>query len=386
VKIVTLLTDLFDATGGIQTYNRSLVHALDQIAAERDLVVTNLVLNDRGGSGLAEKYLDANRTTYLPFSRRKSAFAFAALREALDASAVVVGHVNFAPLVLGFQLLRPRLRTVLAIYGIDVWTRVPFLQRQGARRAKMVLSISASTRDRAVAANHLDSSKITVIPCTLDPFYGNGQRISSRSDLSLPDGPMILAVSRLSDTERYKRIDLLLQALKIVALRIPDAYCVIVGDGAYRAGLQAMARNLGVKDRVIFPGRVSDEVLPSYYGAADLFALPSLKEGFGIVFLEAMYYSKPCIGVRAGGVPEVVADGKTGYVTAPDDPEALAGSIINLLANESLREDMGRAGKKRLQQEFSNEAFRRRLEAALCERIPAADDPALLRSDETIDD
>src|SRR5262249_39956412 len=115
VKIVTLLTDLFDAIGGIQTFNRSLVHALDSIAAERDLLVTNLVLTDKGVSSLAERYFDCNRTTYVPFRRHKPAFTLAALREVMDASVVVVGHVNFAPLVLGFQLLRPTLRTALAI-------------------------------------------------------------------------------------------------------------------------------------------------------------------------------------------------------------------------------------------------------------------------------
>lgn len=367
VKIVTLLTDLFDAIGGIQTFNRSLVHALDSIAAERDLLVTNLVLNDKGGSSLAERYFDSNRTTYVPFRRHKPAFTLAALREVMDASVVVVGHVNFAPLVLGFQLLRPTLRTALAIYGIDVWTKVPFLQRQGARCANLVLSISASTRDRAVAANRLDSSKIALVPCTLDPFYGSGQVIRSRSELSLPGGPMILAVSRLSDTERYKRIDLLIQSMKKVLPCHPDAFCVIVGDGTYRASLQAMARDLGIQDSIIFPGRVSDELLPSYYRAADLFALPSLKEGFGIVFLEAMYYAKPCIGVRAGGVPEVVDDGRTGYITAPDDPDALAASILALVLDENLREAMGRAGRQKLQREFSSETFKRKLEAALCQ-------------------
>jgi glycosyltransferase involved in cell wall biosynthesis len=117
-----------------------------------------------------------------------------------------------------------------------------------------------------------------------------------------------------------------------------------------------------MRDKVIFTGWVSDNLLPSYYQACDVFALPSLKEGFGIVFLEAMYYAKPCIGARAGGIPEVIEDGKTGFLAEPGDANALADSLSNLLRNATLRREMGRVGQERFEREFSFRKFHERLD------------------------
>jgi glycosyltransferase involved in cell wall biosynthesis len=367
MKVVALLTDLFDGIGGIQTFNRSLTKTLGEIAEERDWTVKTLVLNDTGDSTMANLYLNPARNSYTAFHRGKSAFAAATFREAATASALIFGHVNFAPLALGLRVTRPSLRTMLAIYGIDIWGKVSLLQRFGARSIDKVLSISASTRDQAVAANGLDPEKISIIPCTLDPFYGNGHSIKSRSQLSLPKGPMILTVSRLHDTERYKNIDVLISSMKSIVRELPDAFCVVVGEGPYKTTLQDLARTLDLEDNIIFAGRVPDELLPSYYHSSDIFVLPSLKEGFGIVFLEAMYYEKPCVGVRAGGIPEVIEDGKTGYLALPSDAQALADAITRLISDNELRARMGRAAKERLDHEFSSAAFKRRLESAICQ-------------------
>ena len=110
--------------------------------------------------------------------------------------------------------------------------------------------------------------------------------------------------------------------------------------------------------------------MPLYYQACDVFVLPSLKEGFGIVFLEAMQYAKPCIGARAAAVPEVIVDGESGLLTAPGDPRSLERALTTLLTDEALRQSMGRAGLRRLETNFSFPAFRHRLEEVLC-RPPA---------------
>jgi hypothetical protein len=121
-----------------------------------------------------------------------------------------------------------------------------------------------------------------------------------------------------------------------------------------------------VADRVVFTGFVADELLPSYYDAYDLFVLPSLREGFGIVFLEAMYHAKACVGARAGGIPEVVKDGGTGLLAKPDSVDSFVLCVVRLLGNGQERGAMGRRGKERLEREFSCEKFRARLERVLC--------------------
>jgi asparagine synthase (glutamine-hydrolysing) len=366
MRILVLLTDLFDAVGGIQTFNRALVKALDEIAEERGWTVTALVLNDRGGSDLIGRYCKSGRVRYRAFSRFKPGFAFAALREARIASTIILGHVHFAPLALGFRWLQPNGRMLLSVYGIDVWGRLPMLQRAGVGRVDKILSISAATRDQMISHNEIDGKRFDILPCTFDPLYDHDAVPVARKELSLPSGRMILSVARLDPTERYKGIGRMIEALPTVLKELPDAFYVVVGGGEDRSRLEQIAVDRGVRDKVIFTGWVAYQVLPSYYQACDVFALPSVKEGFGIVFLEAMRYAKPCIGVRAGAIPEVIEDGKTGFLAEPGDTKTLADCLIRLLSKEELRREMGRAGQERLEREFSFGRFRERLEAILC--------------------
>lgn len=367
MRVVVLLTDLFDATGGIQTFNRAFVKALDEIAKERGWKVTLLVLNDRGGNNIAHRYFDPDRTQYRPFGRRKSNFVASTLRESLNASIIILGHINFSPLATGLRLLNPRIEIFLAVYGIDVWRRLSVLQRLGVKQVNRILSISASTRDQMASRNGLSGKLFDILPCTLEPYYGNGSVSKSREELQLPKGKMILSVSRLDASERNKGIDKVIEAMPLVLKQVPDAFYAVVGDGKDRRRLEDTASEVGVQDKVIFAGRVTDKLLPAYYQAGDVFVLPSLNEGFGIVFLEAMYYAKPCIGARTGGIPEVIEDGKTGFLVEPGDTQALADNLIRFLKDDNLRHAMGEAGKDRLEGEFSFERFRGRLETVLCD-------------------
>lgn len=366
MRIVVLLTDLFDAVGGIQTFNRTLVKALDEMAGERDWTVTVLVLNDRGGNAVPGRYFNAARTTYRPFARHKSGFVAAALRETFGASIVILGHVHFSPLAYAMSWLAGRSKKYLVVYGVDVWKRLPFYRRMGLRSIDHVLSISAYTTDRMLQHNGPQQARFHLFPCTLDPFYAEAEKIVARGDLRLPAGRMILSVSRLDASDRYKGIDKVIEALPRVLEKVPGAFYVVVGDGTDRKRLERIAEESGVRQNVFFTGRAADGLVPSYYRACDVFALPSLGEGFGIVFLEAMYYAKSCVGARAGGIPEVIEEGKTGFLVEPGDGRTLADVLIRLLSDDDLRRAMGEAGKDRLRREFSFDRFRERLEEIIC--------------------
>ncbi len=368
MNVLVLLTDLFDAVGGIQTFNRAFVKALDEIASEHRWTVTVLVLNDRGNNSLITEYVSSHQTRYMGFSGSRRQFVLAALNAARKADVVIFGHVNFAPLVFAVRLVRPFAKSYLAVYGVEAWKRLPILRRVAALQMELILSISRVTASRMQEQNHMPPERFTVFPCTLDPLYGrNGITPRSREDLGLPKGRMLLSVARLDALERYyKKIDLVIEAMPWVLKEVPDAFYVVVGDGSDRARLEALARTIGVEDRVRFVGRISDELLPSYYRACDLFVLPSLEEGFGIVFLEAMYYAKPCIGAKFGGSPEVIGDCKTGFLAEPSDKDDLTRKIILLLRDAVLRHSMGHAGKQELEQRFSIDMFRMRLASILC--------------------
>jgi phosphatidylinositol alpha-1,6-mannosyltransferase len=150
-----------------------------------------------------------------------------------------------------------------------------------------------------------------------------------------------------------------------ISQRIDDAFYVVAGDGTDRGRLEALAKELGVESRVRFTGQVQDDQLASLYHTSDLFVLPSTGEGFGIVFLEAMFYAKCCIGARAGATPEVIEDGETGVLVDLEQPDGLADAISSLLGDEERRKRMGAAGQQRLAAEFSQAIFAERLQSIL---------------------
>jgi phosphatidylinositol alpha-1,6-mannosyltransferase len=364
MRILLLLTSVFGLTGGVHTFNRALIKATDDLADDLSLDVTAFSLLDgEVAFQTAADYMSSGHTRYRGFKGNKTEFAAATLLAGWRANRVVFGHVNFSSLAC----VMPKPIKSMVVHGIDVWRPLPSLQKLGISQMREILSVSEYTQDALVHFNGMPPVQFCLLPDTLDPFYSRmADGIRPAKELGLPSGHMLLAVTRLAITEDYKRIDLVIKAMPAILNHVPDAFFVVVGQGGDRHRLEKLARDTSVADRVFFTGFVADELLPSYYDACDLFVLPSLKEGFGIVFLEAMYYAKACIGARAGGIPEVVKDGETGLLAECDSVDSFVQCVVRLLSNGQEREAMGRRGAERLEREFSFEKFRSRLERVLC--------------------
>ena len=366
MHILLLLTDLFDKVGGIQTFNRSLVKALSDISEHRDWKITLLVLNDKENNTSGNLYINQSKVKYLSFNGSKFRFVISAFLNAFHSSILIIGHINYSFLAGILKLFFIQTKIYLTVFGIDAARKLSCFQRFSLRHITKILSISEYTKNQILLFNTVEKSKFCIIPCTLEPFFDGGSSYSNRDSLSLPSGKMLLTVSRLDAHEKYKNIDLVIEAMPEVLKRVPDAFYVIVGDGSDKKRLEKLVVDLNLTGKIIFARKVSDELLASYYKLCDLFVLPSTQEGFGIVFLEAMYFAKPCIGANAGAIPEVVRDGKTGLLVDLNNKRKLADSTISLLLNTSLSESMGKAGKIELENKFSFEIFKQRIEATLC--------------------
>ncbi len=221
------------------------------------------------------------------------------------------------------------------------------LEGRSARRADRVVVTSEHCRRVAESAYGLAPERLAVVPEGLrladwegPPAGGSG----GGSELG-SGGAVILSVAR-----QYPRKDTatLLAALPAVLRAHPRARLRIVGGGPELPALEARARALGLGEAVSFLGEVrADRAVRREYFGADVFCLPSLQEGFGIAFLEAMAAGLPVVGAAAGAVPEVVPDGEAGLLVPPRDAEALAGALIRLLGDADLRRRLGRAGRRR---------------------------------------
>jgi len=163
------------------------------------------------------------------------------------------------------------------------------------------------------------------------------------------EGKLVIGhVARLSPE---KDQNTLLEAFSIVAKEIADARLVIAGDGPLNENLQLKTYNLQLKDKVLFLGSRND--VPELMNMFDMFVLSSIREGTSLTLLEAMATELPIVATDVGGNPEVVRDGENGIIVPVSNAEALAEKIVYLYKNTDIREKMGKAGRKRVIEEFS---------------------------------
>ena len=165
--------------------------------------------------------------------------------------------------------------------------------------------------------------------------------------------PVIVCVAHLS---KKKGQEVLIKAVALLKNRFPDLVCLLVGEGEQYNELQQQASQLGISKQVRLLGFRQDAM--SVMNSADVVILPSIaKEGLGLVLVEAALLEKPTIGSNLPGIDEAIQDGVTGLLAPPCNAEALAGKLVLLLDNATLRQQMGIAGQKRAQQVFSQSAM-----------------------------
>jgi glycosyltransferase involved in cell wall biosynthesis len=155
----------------------------------------------------------------------------------------------------------------------------------------------------------------------------------------------LMSVGRLDPSKGH---DVLLRAVELMSRQGKRATLRIAGSGPELAKLQAMAKELGLAEQVTFLGSLSEEQIIEELKTADVFALASHAEPLGVVYMEAMALGVPTIGTAAGGVGEIIRDREDGLLVPPGDAEKLACAITELMENDILRRNLGRAGREKI--------------------------------------
>jgi glycosyltransferase involved in cell wall biosynthesis len=354
MKTLLLCPELFARESGIQRILRLYLKALCDMADTGD-EVRLVVLNDAEfPAAQLQRYANAKLTERRPCGRHKAEFVRRVLRASAGVDRMVCGHLGQLSVAWLARCLRPRLEYDLVAHGIEVWRPYTWMERLALRGARRVLCVSEFTRREMQRRITLPESRFVVVPNGLDPLFDGApaETTIARGD------PIILTVARLDARERYKGVDHLIEAMPAVRLAVPAARLRIIGIGSDLPRLQELATRLGAADAVDFAGAVDDDALREAYRACTLFALPSSGEGFGIVFLEAMAHGKPCLGARAGAIPEII-DTTSGvladYGAIPQIAAKTVWALQRPWNSEQIRQHAA---------QFSYPAFRARLQRA----------------------
>ncbi|HVG20701.1 MAG TPA: glycosyltransferase family 4 protein, partial [Blastocatellia bacterium] len=283
-RILLLLPEAFESAGGIQMFCRSLCLAAGRWAQKNNGSVSAIVLNDRVAPD--SRYVNGEFSSFIRAGGSKFKFVSSYLRQVATCKPdlIVVGHVSLSPLaLLSLSPGRPAKFCVIT-YGIEVWRSLTFAQRNALRRAERVLAISEYTRGELLRRNGLDPEAVALLPCSLDPHWS----VDAEPTPNSATPPIVLTVGRLMRGEEYKGVDSVIQSLPDVVREFGPVDYRVVGHGDDIPRLKEMADRLAVSQFITFTGRLSEEQLREVYQKCSLFVMPSEKEGFGIVFLEAM--------------------------------------------------------------------------------------------------
>ena len=350
-RTLLLAPEIFASEGGIPRILQSYLKALCELAGENDSVRL-VALNDSiVASSDVRRSANEKLEEWFVCSRNKPRFVRAALRLSRGCDRIICGHVAQLPVAWLAQRLNPRLRYYLVAHGIEVWRKFNFAERLALRGAEKIFCVSDYTRQELLKHSPLPAGRAVVLSNALDPRF----KIAAGIPLA-QCAPTILTVTRLTHADRYKGVQHLIEAMPAIRTALPAATLRIVGRGDDLPRLHALRNQLGLTaEAVEFLGYVDDKRLAAELRSCRLFALPSKNEGFGLVFLEAMAHGRPCLGARAGGVPEVIT-AETGCLVAFGDVASIAAGAV-----AALRRDWEEIQILARAREFAYEPFKRKL-------------------------
>jgi phosphatidyl-myo-inositol dimannoside synthase len=356
-RILHLIHERIGAIGGIQRFDLRVLRALSALSSELGYELEVLALN-----GIAPDIDLPEGTRLTSANGGRARLLWLLLKEhwhGLDM--VYVAHMRLQKAVWPARLLFFRSRYLLFVHGIESWSAGRTRRNRFMARAIVnfsvddVVSVSRFTAGKVLAAFALKRQKIHLLPNALDVPPALARSPIARS--SHDGNPVILTVARMDKHDMQKGIPPALQAIALLVHEFPGVKYRIIGDGVLRSDHEALARQLGLESQVEFLGRIAESELEGIYDRSDIFLLPSSKEGFGIVFLEAWRHGLPIVCGNVDASPEIVENGVDGFTVDPEDPQAIAQAVRKLLIDPAMRLQFATRGRSKLVAKYSTGPF-----------------------------
>jgi glycosyltransferase involved in cell wall biosynthesis len=340
ISIHVWVPDLLASKGGIQTYSSFLLRAL------HDLEISKLervfIKNEKYPDGPLPSIYGSPNLSCMGVGVRGLQTTFFSLQSFWYSfiekpDLIITTHINFSPLARYIKEYFGIPYWVIT-HGIDAWGITDYSLKAALRKADKILAVSRYTRHRLLKEQNLDEAQVKILPNTFneDQFVirSKPEHLLKKYQLHR-DQPVVLTVARLDNQERYKGYDVVLQSLLSVREVIPDVHYLLVGKGKDHDRIVQLVRELGLEKNVTLTGFVPDQELCDHYNLCDVYVMPSKKEGFGIVYLEALACGKPVVAGNRDGSVDALCDGELGILVDPDDTNKIADELVGILKHEN---------------------------------------------------
>jgi glycosyltransferase involved in cell wall biosynthesis len=368
LKILFLTLDTFSRTGGIQQFNRCFQLALGTWAGEHGGTITHWSLVDADRDVLPA-YTPEATVQFRGFEWGKLKFFRHFFRHVSSFDLIVFGHVNLAPLAL--LPAKAGRKYWLMAHGVEVWDALSFFKRKGLFCMDKVLSVSHFTKEKLKTVHHFPADRIDLFPNCLDPFFAKGT-ITPETEWNKhwrlqTNRTYLLTLARLAATEQPKGYDAVIRVLPRLVEKYPDIAYLLAGkwEEPEYVRVRQLAESLGVGDRLLMPGFVKAEHLPALFSLAKVFVMPSSKEGFGIVFIEAAWWGCSVVAGRSGGTPEALLGGQLGEMVPANEEERLLEALTSSLEASVPRDQKLSHNRSLIESNFGFSIFCKRLDKLL---------------------
>ena len=367
-KIHFLTLNVFSKTGGIEKVCSIIGKVLNDTLSEMGNDVKIYSLHDEKNDAIGNEYFPIDN--FSCYNGNKIRFVISVIKESKNIDTLILSHVNLLFIGWTIKLFNPKINIILLAHGIEVWERLNYFKRKILGSLNTILCVSTFTSNKIIESNNIKASKVVILNNCLNPFINNiideGHIKSLQHKYQIGElDKIIITVCRVSLKDRSKGYHKVIQSLIKVKKVYPSVKYFIIGtyENAERDSILHLAESIGLKENVHVVGFVEQNLIASYYSIADVFIMPSIKEGFGNVFIESMYYNVPVIGGNLDGSVDALYNGKLGTLVNPNNSLEIADAILDILNNT---EDK-KPNQHLLQETFSYNQYKNQLVNIICQ-------------------
>lgn len=291
------------------------------------------------------------KSSFKGFGGKRVSFALALIKKAFSTDKLILSHINLLLFGKIVKRLKPSAKIILWAHGIEVWRAIPNWKKKFLQEKSEIWAVSNYTKHQLIERHQIPSANIKVLNNTIDPFYKVSEDFSKPSNLLeryqiKPNDFVLFTLTRLSATEHAKNYDLVINAVKALKDRLPQLIYVIGGkaDEQEQIRLTQLIEKHKLTESVKIIGFIEEREIEAHYHLADCFVLPSKKEGFGIVLIEAAACGCQVIGGNVDGSTDALLNGELGQIVAPDSEveiiEAIQKAIHNTQHQPKLQQEL----------------------------------------------